>query len=187
MVTIMSLWLPILVSAVFVFIMSTIVHMALKYHANDFAKLPDEGAAADALRKLNLPDGTYALPKASDMKEFSSPEFQEKIKKGPNAHITIWGGTTPSMTKELTGWFLFSIAVSVYAAYIASRALEPGAHYLEVFRFVGATAFACYSFADISRSIWWRQPWSVTAKSAFDGMLYALLTAGTFGWLWPQM
>lgn len=187
MVTIVSLWLPILLSAVFVFIMSSIIHMVLKYHANDFAKMPDEGAAADALRRLNLPDGQYALPRADSMKEFSTPEFQEKIKKGPNAHLTIWGGTTPSMSKELVLWFIYSIAVSIYSAYIASRALDAGAHYLEVFRFVGATAFACYVFAEVQRSIWWKQPWSLTAKNAFDGLLYALLTAGTFGWLWPQM
>lgn len=187
MVPILSLWLPILVSAVFVFIFSSIIHMALKYHANDFRKFPDEAAAADALRKLNLPDGDYSIPKPADMKEYSTPEFQEKVRKGPNAMLTVWGGTDPSMAKPLTLWFLFSILVGVFAAYIAGRALAPGAEYLAVFRFVGATAFACYAFADIQRSIWMRQPWGNTLKNLFDGLLYALLTAGTFGWLWPEM
>ncbi len=187
MVPILSLWLPILVSAIFVFILSSIIHMALGYHANDFKKLPDETAAADALRKLNLPDGDYALPKAGSMKEMSSPEYTEKVRKGPNAMITIWGGTEPSMTKFMVLWFLYSVLVGVFAAYVAGRALEPGAHYLAVFRFAGVTAFACYAIADLQRLIWWRQPWSRTFRNLFDGLLYALLTAGTFGWLWPEM
>ena len=187
MVPILSLWLPILVSAIFVFIMSSLIHMVFKYHSNDFKKLPDESAVGDALRKMNIPDGQYAMPRPSDMKEYSTPEFQDKVRKGPNALITIWGGATPSMTKELTLWFLYSILVGVFAAYIAGRALEPGAHYLSVFRFAGATAFFCYSIADIQHSIWWKQSWSVTIKGLFDGLLYALLTGGTFGWLWPDM
>jgi hypothetical protein len=187
MVTIASLWLPIIVSAVFVFIMSMLVHMVFKYRANDFRKFPDEDAVADALRKLNIPDGEYALPKAADMKEFGTSEFQEKVKKGPNLMMTIWGGSSPSMSKELTLWFLYVVVVGIFSAYVAGRALEPGAPYLSVFRFAGVTAFACYSMAEIQRSIWWRQSWSKTFKALFDGLLYALLTGGTFGWLWPDM
>lgn len=187
MVPILSLWLPILVSAVFVFIMSSLVHMVFKYHANDLKKLPNEEAALDALRKLNIPDGEYAFPKPADMKEYSTPEYQEKVKKGPNGMMTIWGGVTPSMNKELALWFVYTVVVGVFAAYVAGRALEPGAHYLSVFRFAGVTAFACYAMAEAQRSIWFRQSWSNTCKAMFDGLVYALLTGGTFGWLWPDM
>ena len=186
MVPIFSLWLPILVSAVFVFIASSIIHMLLGYHANDFRKFPDENAVTDALRKLNLPAGEYMYPLASSTKEMNSPEFQEKAKKGPGLILAIWPGGRPSMAVSLIQWFLYSVIVNIFAAYVAGRALSPEAHYLAVFRFVGVTAFVSYTLAGWQRSIWYKQSWTTTLKNTFDGLIYALLTAGTFGWLWPH-
>lgn len=187
MISLAALWLPILLSAVFVFVASSIIHMMLGYHANDYKKLPDEDAAADALRKLNIPAGQYSLPHASSMKEMSSPAFQEKVKKGPGAMLTIWPGGNPSMATNLIQWFIYSVVVGIFAAYVASRALDVGANYLAVFRFVGVTAFACYAIGGWQESIWFKRPLSVALKNSFDGLVYALLTAGTFGWLWPQL
>jgi hypothetical protein len=109
MVSIASLWLPILLSAAFVFILSSLVHMVFKYHSNDLRKLPDEDAVADALRKLNIPPGEYILPHATGTKEMSSREFQEKVKRGPGVLMTIWPGGRPSMAGNLTQWFLYSV------------------------------------------------------------------------------
>ena len=78
------------------------------------------------------------------------------------------------------------MVVGIFAAYIAGRALGPGAEYTSVFRFAGCTAFVGYSLAHIPRSIWYSQPWSTTFKNVFDGLIYGLLTAGAFGWLWPD-
>jgi hypothetical protein len=83
-------------------------------------------------------------------------------------------------------WFLYGIAVSVCAAYIAGRALPSGASYLQVFRFAGTTAFIGYSLALWQMSIWYRRSWVTTFKATVDGLIYGLLTAGTFGWLWPR-
>jgi len=47
MVSIVSLWLPILLSAAAVFILSSIIHMVLKYHNNDFKALPSEEPVMD--------------------------------------------------------------------------------------------------------------------------------------------
>jgi hypothetical protein len=186
MVPLMSLLLPILLSAVVVFVLSSVIHMFLGYHANDLHKLPDEDAFADALRKLNIPPGEYILPHASSSAEMKSPEFQEKVKKGPGALLTIWAGRSHSMTSFLIQWFVYILVVSIFAAYIAGRALLPGAPYLEVFRFVGATAFACYVIAGWQQSIWYKRAWSTTFRNTFDGLLYALFSAGIFGWLWPM-
>ena len=60
------------------------------------------------------------------------------------------------------------------------------ANYLEVFRVAGTTAFLGYAAAQVQDSIWKGQPWGVTLKHVLDGLIYALLTAGTFGWLWPR-
>ena len=64
--------------------------------------------------------------------------------------------------------------------------LGPGANYLDAFRFAGATAFIGYTLALWQMSIWYRRAWSMTIKSTFDGLIYSLLTAGAFGWLWPR-
>ena len=186
MISMVSLWLPVLLSAVVVFILSSLVHMVFGYHANDLRKLPDEEAVANALRQWNIPAGEYVLPRPASMKDMGTPEFQEKVRRGPGALLTVWGGGRPSMVTSLIQWFVYSLVVSIFAAYISSRALQTGAPYLAVFRFAGATAFCCYGFASWQDSIWYRRAWSTTLKSTFDALIYALFTAGMFGWLWPR-
>lgn len=186
MVSIVSLWLPILLSAVVVFILSSVIHMFLGYHNSDFKKLSSEDEAMDSLRKLNIPPGDYVMPYTSDNKERNSAEFKEKMKKGPVAFITIFPSGEISMGQSLGLWFLYCVIVSIIAAYLAGSALVPGANYLEVFRFAGTTAFVGYSIALMQNSIWFRKSWSATFKSMFDGLIYALFTAGIFGWLWPM-
>jgi hypothetical protein len=187
MVSILSLWLPILLSAVFVFLISFILHTILTYHFKDFRKLPDEDKTMDALRALNIPEGEYMAPHVSSPKDMKSPEFTGKVEKGPGFMLTIWPGGRPSMTKSLVQWFVFSLIVGVFAAYVTGRALGPGVPYLAVFRFAGFTAFACYCVAGWQDSIWFKRSWGRTLKNTIDGLIYGLVTAGTFGWLWPEM
>ena len=186
MVPITSLLLPILLSAVAVFIISSIIHMVLGYHKNDFVGLSNEKQVMDDLRKYNIPPGDYHFPRANSMKEMSSPEFIEKMKQGPVGMITIMKSGAPNMTKELTMWFIYSLIVGIFAAYVAGRALGPEAHYLAVFRFTGVTAFVGYGLALLQNSIWYKRNWAATLKSMFDGLIYALFTGGIFGWLWPM-
>ena len=187
MVPIPELWLPILLSAVAVFILSSIIHMVLGYHKNDFAALPNEEEVVKDLRRHNLPAGNYSFPRANNMKDMKSSEFIEKMKQGPVGMMTITKSGPPSMGKELILWFIYSIIVGIFAAYVAGRALPEGAHYLSVFRFAGVTAFVGYSLALLQGSIWYKRSWSATLKSMFDGFIYALFTGGIFGWLWPQV
>jgi hypothetical protein len=186
MVSIPELWLPILLSAVAVFIISSIIHMVLGYHKNDYAALPSEKEIMDDLGKYNIPPGDYSFPRAKNMKDMKSKEFVEKLNKGPVGMLTIIKSGPPSMGKDLFLWFVYSIIVGIFAAYVAGRALPEGAHYLSVFRFTGVTAFAGYSLALLQGSIWYKRSWSATLKSMFDGLIYALFTSGIFGWLWPM-
>ena len=181
-----ALWLPILVSAVFVFIASSLIHMLLGWHAGDYAALPDEARFRGAVGPLAIPPGDYLVPRPSSMKEMSSPEYVEKRKAGPVVMMTVFPPGVTGMGKQLFQWFLFSVVVSIFAGYIAGRALGEGHVYLEVFRFVGATAFIAYSAALWPMSIWYRRKWRTTILSTIDGLIYALLTAGVFGWLWPR-
>lgn len=186
MVEITSVWLPILLAAVFVFVVSSIIHMVLGYHRSDFRKLPDEDGMMEAVGKFNIPPGDYQMPCPGGPEAMKSPEFIEKMKRGPVAMMTILPSGSPSIGKNLVMWFLYSIVVGIFAAYVASRALRTGADYLDVFRYAGTTAFAGYSLGLLQNSIWFGRSWSATLKSVFDGLVYALITAGTFGWLWPK-
>jgi hypothetical protein len=181
-----ALWLPILVSAVLVFIVSSIVHMLLPYHRADYREVPSEDAVMDALRKFRIPPGDYMLPCAGAPDRMRSPEFVDKMKKGPVAIMTVMESGPPAMTANLVAWFAYSLVIGLFSGYIASRALSPGANYLDVFRFVGTTAFMGYTLALWQLTIWYSRDWRTTLKSTFDGLMYALVTAGTFGWLWPR-
>jgi hypothetical protein len=185
MISLMALWLPILISAIAVFIVSSIIHMAFSYHDSDFKELVKEKEVMDALRPFNLAEGEYVMPRAKNAKERNSEEYKEKASKGPMGFLSIYPPGPPAMGMRLILWFVYSVVVSIFAAYIAGLALEPGAHYLTVFRFAGTTAFVGYSLALMQNSIWYQRAWSATFKSMFDGLIYALFTAGVFGWLWP--
>ena len=181
-----ALWLPILLSAVVVFVVSSIVHMAVPWHKNDYPKVPNEDKIMDALRPLAIPPGDYMIPRPSNPKEMRTPEFQDKLKKGPVLIVTALPNGGTSMATNLVLWFLYALIVSLFAAYIAGRALPAGTQYLRVFQFAGATAFIGYSVALWQMSIWYRRAWSTTITSTIDGLIYACLTAGVFGWLWPR-
>jgi hypothetical protein len=181
-----ALWLPILLSSIIVFVVSSLIHMLTPWHKSDYPKMPDEDAIRDALRPLAIPPGDYVLPCPSSMEEMRSPEFAKKMNEGPKMMLTVLPNGPANMGGPLVLWFLYSVVVGIFAAYIASRALPPGAHYLQVFRFAGATAFIGYSLALWQMSIWYRRSWVTTIKGTIDGLIYALLTAGTFGWLWPH-
>ena len=185
MVPVVSLAIPILLSAVFVFIASSIIHMVLPIHRNDFRKVPDEDNVMEALRRFKIAPGDYLMPRPSSAAALKDPAYLAKRDKGPVVVMTVLPPGPPEMGMALLQWFVYSVLVSVFAAYITGRALGPGAHYLEVFRFAGASAFMGYSLGIIQQSIWFKKAWSSTIKSVIDGLVYALLTAGTFGWLWP--
>lgn len=186
MVPVMSLWVPILLSAVIVFAASFILHMVLPFHRNDLRQVAKEDEVMAALRGFNIPPGDYALPCAGSPAVMNTPEFKAKLARGPVAFMTITPGRTPSMAQPLALWFVYSVVVSIFAAYIAGRAVPPGVEYLQVFRFAGCTAFLGYSMALLQHSIWYSRNWGTTIRSMIDGLIYALLTAGTFGWLWPR-
>jgi len=187
MVSIFSLWLPIVLSAVAVFIISSFIHMALPYHKSDFKKLPSENEIIDALGKFNLPEGEYMFPYSTDSKERNSKEFKDKMNKGPLGILTVFPSGQMEMSSSLVMWFVYCLIVGIMAAYISGRALTPGVTYLSVFRFVGATSFIGYGLALMQDSIWYRRSWATTVKNLFDALIYALFTAGFFGWLWPAI
>jgi hypothetical protein len=186
MVPVLSLWLPILLAAVIVFVASSLFHMVLTYHRSDYKKVPKEDEVMEALRRFSIPPGDYLFPCAASPSDMKAPGFVEKMKKGPVVWMTVMPSGPPSMGASLAQWFVYCVVVGIFAAYITGRALDRGADYLQVFRFAGCTAFIGYSLALWQNTIWYKRNWVTTFKSTVDGLVYGLLTAGTFGWLWPR-
>jgi hypothetical protein len=184
MVSLASLWLPILVAAVLVFFASSLLHMVLPFHRSDYRPVPSEDAVMDAVRPFNVPPGDYMVPCPSGP-QWRSPEFMAKLKKGPVMMMTVMRPGDTAMGGRLAAWFVFCVIVGILAAYVTSRALPAGAPYLEVFRFAGTVAFIAYCVAQWENTIWYSRPWTRTAKDTIDGLIYGMLTGGAFGWLWP--
>jgi hypothetical protein len=181
-----ALWLPVLLSSVIVFLASWVIHTILPWHKGDYPQVPNEDRLREAIRPLAIPPGDYMVPRAGSMAEMRSPAFLDKLTTGPVMVVTVMPSGPFAMGRTLALWWVYCLLISVFGAYVASRALPPGTEYLQVFRFVGATAFLGYAAALWQMSIWYRRAWSTTVKSTIDGLVYALLTAGTFGWLWPR-
>ena len=186
MVALTSLLVAVVVSAVFVFIASSIIHMATPLHKHDLKRLPNEDAALNALRPLNIAPGDYAMPMAGSMEAMRSPEHLARMKAGPVLFMTVLPNGEMNMAANLVQWFVYCLVVSFFTAYITSRALDPGTDYLRVFQIAGATSFMGYWLSLPQNSIWWKRNWAWTLRSAIDALIYAGLTGGTFGWLWPR-
>lgn len=188
MIALQTLWLPILLSSVFVFIASCVIHMALPFwHKSDYGKLPAEDKFSDAVRPLSIPPGDYMVPNPSSMTEMRSPEFKEKMTRGPRMVLTVLPNGPFAMGKSMTLWFLYVVVISCFAAYVAFHAVPLGEHHHKhILRFAGLTAALGYGGALCQSSIWFNRSWLITIKSVIDGVAYAAITAATLAWLWPQ-
>jgi hypothetical protein len=186
MVPLTSLWLPVLVSAVFVFLASSIIHMALPYHRSDYGRVPSEDDVMAALRTFAIPPDDYHLPFAGSPAEMKTPEYKKKMAAGPLVLMTVLGQDGYAMGRRLTQWFLYTLVVSGLSGLVAGHAAGPFAPHRRVFHFVAIVAFAAYALALPQSSIWYSLKWTTTAKSMFDGLVYAAITAATFVWLWPR-
>ena len=185
MAHLLSFWLPILVSTVLVFFASSIIHMVLPYHRSNYRPLPDEDRILSALRSVTLTRGQYNFPFCTH-KDMKSPAIQEKFKQCPVGFLTIYPTGPVNLGKFLIQWLIFCGLISVFVAYLAGHTVGPEAPFRHVLRIAGTTAFMGYGLGTLSNAIWKGQTWNMTLKEAFDGVIYAVLTAGTFAYLWPK-
>jgi hypothetical protein len=182
-----ALWLPILLSSLFVFVASTIIHMALQaWHRSDCSKLPEEERVMDALRPFGIPPGDYMVPNCVGSAEMRTPEFQAKLTRGPVMMVTVMPNGMMNVGRSLALWLLYLVGVSVLTAYVTCHALPVGAGFNGVFRIAGVTSFLGYTAALWQMSIWYRRSVKTSIKASIDGLVYAAVTAATFGWLWPR-
>ncbi len=185
MVSIATLWLPIVLSTVAVFFASFLVWMVLPHHRSDWRRLPDEDAFSEVVRTTGAPPGQYSFPYCASPREMNEPEFKERREQGPVGTMVLFATGPPAMGRSLTQYFIYSLIVSFMVAYLTGRTVEAGASYLQVFRIAGTTAWLAYSWALPPLAIWFGRSWSSVIKEMLDGLAYALLTAGVFATLWP--
>ena len=186
MVSISALWLPIVLSAVLVFVVSSIVHLLLPYHRKDFLRLPDEDAARAVLGRQSLGRGQYFMPFAPDMKAMKDPEMEKKFVEGPVAIVTVLKRGHVNMGPHLIQWFVFLLGMSITIAYLLSRTLPPQTEFMQFFRVASTIAWLGYAGALIWSGIWKGVPWSTVMKDVFDGLLFALVTGAAFAGFWPK-
>jgi hypothetical protein len=186
MTSLAALWLPIVVSAVLVFVVSSVLHMILPWHKNDFPALPQEDAAMNALRPLAIPPGEYMVPRAGSMAALKSPEFLERLNRGPVFILRMMPNGMRSMGPLLGQWFLFLLVVSILAALVAQQALGVGAPSHRVFHVIALSSFLAYGLAYWPLSIWYARPWGTTIKATIDGIIYGIVAGLVFVWLWPK-
>ena len=187
MTALSALWLPILVSAVAVFVVSSIIHMTPLWHKTDYPRYSGEDRVLDALRPIGIPPGDYLMPRPASPAEMRSAEFKEKLKRGPAVLLTVMPPWSGSMAANLSQWFGYCLVVSLFAGYVAGAAVPPGATtFGQICRFAGTTAFLAYTAALWQMSIWYRRSWTMTLKATADGVIFAFVTCAVFTWLWPH-
>lgn len=180
-----SLWLPVVVSAVAVFVVSSLVHMLLRFHRADYRQLPDEEAVSQALRRVAPPPGLYVLPYVMDPSRMQDPAVRKRYEEGPVALLAVRPNAPPSLGPYLAQWFLYCLLASFVAGYVARHTLSYGSDGLKVMRITGTVAFAAYAFGYLQDSIWQGIPWSNSLRGLIDAALYTLTTGLVFRLLWP--
>ena len=186
MVNMRELWEPIVLSSAGVFVASAVIWMVAGYHKKDLVGVKDEEAMRKAIKAQDLAPNQYAIPYSADQKDRMTPEFQQKMKDGPLAIITIRKAGMPDMKRMLGAWMLHLLVLNAFIAYIAGRVGSHGIPFLPVFRTVGTIALIGFAGALPVQSIFWGKPVRATALDMFDALINALITGAIYGWLWPQ-
>ena len=184
-VTLFELWQPILLGTFLAWITSALIHVLIKYHNSDYQSMSNENEVMAAIGNGSPGLGIHTVPYCKDMSEMNNPDVKEKFDKGPVAIVTIFPNGMPPMGKLMAQQISFFLFGSILIAYCATLALGPGAEYMSVFRLVSAIGFLAFGWANIPLSIWFGHQWSATAKYLLDGLIYGLVVAGSFAWLWP--
>ncbi|CAN5720458.1 hypothetical protein BH23GEM9_BH23GEM9_12560 [soil metagenome] len=185
MVTLASLWLPILLSTIAVFVLSALVWTVLHIHDSEWPPLPAEDRVTQALKEANVAPGQYYFPAAAK-NAAKDPAAAEFVRTNPGGYVYVSSENAKQMGRSIGLAVVFNFAVTIVVAYLASRTVAPGAHYLEVFRVVGTAGWLAYGAAHFPYAIWFSHSWAAAWKQLVEAFVYALVMAGIFGWLWPS-
>jgi len=181
-----QLWMPILVTAVLIFFASSLIHMVFQWHNSDYRKLGNEDEVRAAVRAGSPTPGQYILPHCSHMKEMGGEAMQQKFREGPVGILTIKASGTPGMGKALGSWFVFCLAVAAFAACLTMGAFPAGREYgHRAGHLAGMISFLTYFGGSVQMAIWMGKPWGAVGKDLLDSLIYGVISAAVFMWLWP--
>jgi hypothetical protein len=187
----LSLWLPIVLSAVAVWIVSTVFGLPFLHHKNDWIGmgLSDEDALMEFLRTRGggIKPGNYLFPDFRTREAMESERVKNALERGPVGHLSVWQPPL-GMGGKLAGTLIVYLVVSTLIAYLASITLPRTAEtdFARVFRVVGTAGILAYSFAFIPNAIWFGAYMRTIVASIFDGVVFALITGAIFAWRWPH-
>ena len=184
--TIALIWLPILVTAVLIFFASSLIHMVFKWHNSDYRKLGNEDDVRAVIRAATPTPGQYVIPHCLDMKDMAGETMLQKFREGPVALLTIRPSGTPNMGKALGMWFAYCLAVAALAGCIAISVIAVGkANGQGGGCLVGMISLLTYFGGSVQMAIWMGKPWSAVAKDLLDSVIFSIISALVFMWLWP--
>lgn len=194
-----ELWLPIVLSAIAVWIASALAWTALPHHKKDFVKLPDESGFITHLRALNIPPGNYAIPMCSHGKGGMSEEAKRCMVEGPLGMLSLFK-VPAKMGKNMILSFCVYLAISITLAYLAWVALgtpgagslggvagiesRPGPTFGQVFQITGTAGILAYCFSHIPSGIWFGAARRAIIFNIIDGVVFGCITGAIFAWLW---
>lgn len=179
------LWLPILLSAVAVFVVSSLLHMVTPLHKGDTRGISNEEVVMDALRAGGLAPGEYMFPYCGDMKEMGSDAFRAKLDRGPVGFMQVMPNGPLKFGSSLVQWFVYSLVIGIFVAYVGHLTLARGEAGVTVFRVLATIAVLPYGLAHFHDFIWRGRSLGIVLKFAISGVLYGFLTGAIFAAFWP--
>ena len=181
----LALWLPILLSAGAVWILSNLAWIALPHHRNDFVRLPDEDAFAEFVRRSHIPPGNYLFPDFRGREAMQSEKVAQAIEHGPVGHLSVWR-TPLTMGSRLVGTLVVHLVVSTLIAYLTRVALPGAEPFARVFQIAATAGVLAYCFSSIPNALWFGAYPRAIVAAFVDGIVYGLITGVLFAWNWPH-
>lgn len=187
MISIMSLWAPILLSSVLVFVAAGLLWTALPVHRLDWRPIPGQERLFEAIRAIGLGRGQYAFPHMLTPEGAKNPDVMKQMEEGPVGFLVLKEPGPPNMTKQLGLYLVFVLVVTYMIAYLVSVSMPRGAPFVDVMRAVTTATVLAHGAAEVPGAIWFGRTWKSVLKSVLiDALIYGLITGAVFGWLWPS-
>ena len=185
MTLLLPLWLPILISAGCVWILSAIAWTALPHHRQDFINLPDEDGFIEFIRRSGIRRGNYVFPDFRGREAMKSEKICKLIEEGPVGHLSVWPAPV-TMGGKLVATFFVYLVVSTLIGYLTRVALPGAAPFAKVFQISATAGVLAYCFSFIPNGIWFGSYTRTIVASVVDGIVFGCITGAIFAWFWKH-
>lgn len=179
-----TLWLPILLSSIAVFVGSFLAWVVIGHHTPDWSEIPDEGEVVDFIRAQGLRPGQYMFPMARTKEALADGSKQQRMTSGPWGTLNVWSRQV-NMSRNLLQTFAFYLVTSFFIGYLASLALDAGASFSKVSQVTGTAGILAYAFGHVPNAIWFGTHRRPMLMDVIDGVCFGLITGLTFATFWP--